>query len=60
MIIKIIALIGNILTAVNSQQFSYQNQTNVDIQGVFNNTLERIRRIKLEETILYLDILGLE
>ena len=60
MIIGIIALIGNILTAVNSQQFSYQNQTNIDIQGVFNNTLERIRRIKLEETILYLDILGLE
>ena len=60
MIIRIIALIGNIFTAVNSQQFNYQNQTNVDIQGVFNNTLERIRRIKLEETILFLDILGLE
>jgi hypothetical protein len=27
---------------------------------VFNNALERIRRIKLEETILFLDIVGLE
>ena len=60
MIIRLIALIGNIFTAVSSQQLSYLNQTNVDIQGVFNNTLERIRRIKLEETILFLDILGLE
>ncbi len=60
MINRIIVSIGIILTAVNSQQFSYQNQSNVDIQGVFNNTLQRISRIKLEETILYLDILGLE
>ncbi len=60
MIIRLIALIGNIITAVNSQQLSYLNQTNVNIQEVFNNTLERIRRIKLEETILYLGIIGLE
>ena len=60
MIIRIIVLIGIILTAVNSQQFSYQNQSNVDIQGVFNNTLERIRRIKIEETMLSLEIIGLE
>ena len=60
MIFRLIALIGNILTSVSSQQFSYQNQTNVDLQGVFNNALERIRRIKIEETILHLEIIGLE
>ena len=60
MIFRLIALIGNIITSVSSQQFSYQNQTNVDLQGVFNNALERIRRIKIEETILHLEIIGLE